>query len=123
MVYRLGEAERAFKQNRRKESRRKFILLAGRTLLIFTVLFLEQYGMDLTQERQLHWWKFRALFQGLGEHTTFCKIMAYRSMELSKDMGKEQEVSLSQDELYRLPSSKDGEKLCAIEHALLSGET
>ncbi len=120
--YRLGEAEKAFKQNRRKRKQEKIYSFEQDAPYIYSA-FLEQYSMDLTQERQLHWWKFRALFQGLGEHTTFCKIMGYRSMELSESMGKEQrEFYRKMKALYRLPSSKDEEeKLAAIEHALLCG--
>lgn len=120
--YRLGDEERNLEKNLRKKSREKIYSFEQDATYIYSA-FLEQYGIDLTQERQLHWWKFRALFQGLGEDTKFCKIMGYRSMELSENMGKEQrEFYRRMKTLYRLPSSKDEEeKLSAIEHALLSG--
>ena len=120
--YCLGEVNKIFKQNRRKRMQEKIYSFEQDATYIYSA-FLEQYGIDLTKERQLHWWKFRALFQGLQEDTKFCKIMGYRSIELSESMGKEQrEFYRRMKALYRLPSSKDEEeKLAAIEHALLSG--
>lgn len=50
--------------------------------------FMETYGIDLARDR-LHWWQFRALFLGLPETVMFCKIMAYRTMEIPAKMSKE----------------------------------
>ena len=52
--------------------------------------FLEQYGIDLTQEHDLHWWRFKAMFDSLSEKTQFVKIMGYRSMTITKDMSPQQ---------------------------------
>lgn len=52
--------------------------------------FLEQYGIDLQDVEDLHWWKFRALFKALGEDTEFVKIMGYRSINITSTMSKEQ---------------------------------
>lgn len=120
--YRLGEDEKISvrKEKRRKQERiYSFQEDAG---CIFSA-FLEQYGIDLTEVCQLHWWKFRALFRGLREDTAFCKITGYRAMEIPESMGKEQkEFYRRMKALYRLPSSKgEEEKLAVIENALLSG--
>ncbi len=40
--------------------------------------FLEQYGIDLTQDF-VHWWKFKALLKSLKEDTEFVKIKSYRA--------------------------------------------
>ena len=45
---------------------------------------MEQYKIDLQEIEYMHWWKFRALFDGLNENTEIVKIMGYRSMDLSK---------------------------------------
>ena len=45
--------------------------------------FKEQYGMDLTTIESLHWWKFMALFESLGEDTKMSKIMYYRQVNAS----------------------------------------
>lgn len=52
--------------------------------------FLDQYGIDLTQD-ELHWWKFRALFRSLKQDNEIVRIMGYRAMEISSDMPKEQQ--------------------------------
>ena len=40
--------------------------------------FLEQYGIDLTQDI-VHWWKFKALLKSLKEDAEFVKIKSYRA--------------------------------------------
>lgn len=86
--------------------------------------FLEQYGIDLC-EADLHWWKFRALFQGLDDSTEIKKIMGYRSVEITKDMTKSQKEFYSKmKKLYRIPLAKnEQEKLNQIEAALMKGES
>lgn len=120
--YRAGEAEKKSHKKRSHRKQERIYSFEHDASFIYSA-FLEQYGMDLTQEKQLHWWKFRALFQGLREDITICKIMGYRSMEINESMGKEQkEFYRRMKALYRLPSSKgEEEKLSAIEAALLSG--
>lgn len=120
--YRSGEAEGKSHQKRKHRKQERIYSFEHDASYIYSA-FLEQYGMDLTKEKQLHWWKFRALFQGLREDITFCKVMGYRSMEITESMGKEQkEFYRKMKALYRLPSSKgEEEKLSAIEAVLLSG--
>ena len=85
--------------------------------------FLAQYGIDLCEVEGLHWWKFRALLEGLSEGCLFQKIMGYRAMEIRDKMSKEEkEFYRSMKELYRLPVSKnEQEKVDAIQEALLNG--
>lgn len=45
--------------------------------------FLTHYQIDLNTVQNLHWWKFRALFRGLPETCELCKIMGYRTADLS----------------------------------------
>ena len=52
--------------------------------------FIEQYGIDLTNIDYLHWWKFKALFDGLNDHTTLKQYMQYRSIDTSKIKDKEE---------------------------------
>ena len=44
--------------------------------------FWRYYHIDLS-ESELHWWKFRALFQGLPSNSDMMKIMSYRTANLS----------------------------------------
>lgn len=46
--------------------------------------FFDQYGVDLQDVRGLHWWKFRAMFEGLRPDHAFCRRMAIRAMDLSQ---------------------------------------
>ena len=48
--------------------------------------FMSQYGIDLVDVEELHWYKFLALFKGLKDDEIISKIMAYRGYE--KDDGK-----------------------------------
>lgn len=45
--------------------------------LIFSGM-LSSHGIDLSRERDLHWWKFCALFQELDEACTFNRIVCLR---------------------------------------------
>ncbi|MDR2426478.1 MAG: bacteriophage Gp15 family protein [Endomicrobium sp.] len=49
--------------------------------------FWQQYRIDLTKAK-LHWYVFKALFEGLNEQTTFRQIVNFRQMR-KKDVPKE----------------------------------
>lgn len=74
--------------------------------------FLAQYQIDLTDEKtSLHWWKFRALFDCIGEDNLFYKIMGYRAMSITQDMPKEQKKYYRKmKSLYRLPDGRTAEE-------------
>ena len=85
--------------------------------------FLDQYGVDLQDVPSLHWWKFKAMFQGLKSDNRIVEIMGYRSMEISPQMSKEQKQfyrKMKKQFAIPLPQS-EREKLSAIEEALLNG--
>ena len=68
--------------------------------------FVQQYKIDLCDE-DIHWWKFKALFEGLSEDTHFMKVMQYRGMDLSKIKDKEQKNFYKKmKRLYRLPDNR-----------------
>lgn len=84
--------------------------------------FFQQYNIDLSK-CNMHWWTFKALFDGLSEDTQFVKVMQYRTMDISKIKDKEQkEFYRKKKELYRIPVdksvSKEDEELIKI----LSGD-
>ena len=85
--------------------------------------FLEQYGIDLQDIEELHWWKFRALFRGLSEDTEFVKIMGYRSVKITSEMSKEQrEFYKKMQSIHALPIT-DAERKAdeLLTEALLNG--
>lgn len=43
--------------------------------------FMSQYGIDLLEIDELHWYKFLALFKGLKDDEIICRIMSYRGYE------------------------------------------
>lgn len=47
--------------------------------LIFAA-FRQAYSIDLARTR-MHWWQFRALFDGLPENCQFCRVVSYRTMD------------------------------------------
>lgn len=86
--------------------------------------FLSQYNVDLQDIDYLHWWKFRALFEGLKEENMIVKIMNYRTMDLSKMEKSEREFYKEKKEFFKLPkklNKKDEEYKNNIEEMLMNG--
>lgn len=85
--------------------------------------FLDQYGIDLQDVEDLHWWKFKAMFKGLKEDNLISKIIGYRAIDLSKiEDEKEREHYRKLQEFYKLPAkiNKDEkEKINEIEKMLM----
>lgn len=52
--------------------------------------FLSQYGIDLQDVVELHWWKFSAMLKGLNDNEEISKIMSYRAVDLSSIKNKEE---------------------------------
>lgn len=73
--------------------------------------FLQQYNIDLQDIKYMHWWKFKALFDGLGEDTEIVKIMGYRSVNLSKIKDTEKRNYYKKmKRLYALPDMRSQEE-------------
>ncbi len=72
--------------------------------------FLDQYGIDLNTE-EIHWWKFRAMMDGLREDHIFSKIVGYRSMVITNDMTDSQKRFYREQKLrYALPDERTEEE-------------
>lgn len=85
--------------------------------------FMSQYKIDLSTIDNLHWWKFRALFEGLTEENMIVKIMNYRTMDLSKMDKSEIEFYKEKKEFFKLPkkiSKADEEYKNNIEEILMN---
>lgn len=68
--------------------------------------FMQQYGIDLTMA-DLHWWTFKALFDGISEETHFGKIMQYRCADLSQIKDKEMKKFYKKmKRLYTIPDNR-----------------
>lgn len=72
--------------------------------------FMEQYKIDLNKSH-MHWWKFKALFEGLNESTQITKIMGYRAIDLGKIKDKEEKTRYKKlKKLYSLPDMRTQEE-------------
>lgn len=72
--------------------------------------FMEQYKIDLNKSH-MHWWKFKALFEGLNENTQIVKIMGYRGIDLGKIKDKEEKARYKKlKKLYALPDMRTQEE-------------
>ncbi len=92
-------------------SRRKQIYSFTHDASLICSAFLAQYGIDLTKDN-LHWWLFRALFEGLTDDNKICKVMEIRSVDLSKIKDKEQKAHYRKlKRIYRLPDPRCEEEM------------
>ena len=83
--------------------------------------FQSEYGIDLT-DAEMHWWRFRALFRGLGSDNELVKIMGYRSANLSEIKSKEERARITRlKNIYALPSALSDEEKAARAGALFAG--
>lgn len=68
--------------------------------------FMQQYGIDLCSA-EMHWWKFKALLNGLSEDTHFVKVVQFRSMDISKINDRElKRFYMQMKAQYRLPDDR-----------------
>lgn len=73
--------------------------------------FFSQYGIDLQDEENLHWWKFKAMFQGLNDNNEIVKIMGYRALSLNEIKDKHQKAHYRKlKNLYKLPDNRTEEE-------------
>ena len=73
--------------------------------------FKNQYNIDLEEIEYLHWWKFKAMFNGLKSDNRIVEIMGYRAMDLSKIKDKEERKRCRKlQKLYALPDMRTQEQ-------------
>ena len=73
--------------------------------------FLDQYGIDLQDVEDLHWWKFKAMFKSLKEDNKISKIMGYRAMKIDNDMSdSEKKFYREMKQIYSLPDLRTAEE-------------
>lgn len=80
--------------------------------------YLDQYGIDLQEAKDLHWWKFRTLFAGLREDHMIMKIIGYRAAVPSTIKNKTERARIQR--LQALYSIRDD--LTAEERADRAGD-
>lgn len=78
--------------------------------LIFAA-FLGQYGVNLQRVDHLHWWEFKALFEGLNTSNRIIEVMDIRRTKITKDMPKSERNRLRKlKEIYELPDMRTEEE-------------
>lgn len=77
---------------------------------IFSAFYETYSGIDLNTV-SLHWWKFKAMFEGLNEKTKIVEIMGYRAIDLSKIKDKEEKARYKKlKQIYQLPDMRTAEQ-------------
>lgn len=78
--------------------------------MIYTA-FKTQYNIDLEEIEFLHWWKFKAMFNGLKSDNKIVEIMGYRAIDLSKIKDKEEKKRYKElKRIYALPDMRTQEQ-------------
>ena len=73
--------------------------------------FKDQYNIDLQDIKYLHWWKFKAMFDGLKDDNKIVEIMGYRAVNLNKIKDKEMRKHYKKmQKLYALPDMRSEEE-------------
>jgi hypothetical protein len=88
--YRCGEEIKENSSKTTDKSNKKQIYSYEYDAKYIYSAFLDQYGVDLNEIDHLHWFKFKAMFEGLKSDNKICEIMGYRAIDLSKIKDKEE---------------------------------
>ena len=108
--YSCGRSEEETSQKNRKGKNKQIYSYEFDNDLIYSA-FKNQYNVDLEEIEYLHWWKFRAMFNGLKSDNRIVEIMGYRAMDLSKIKDKEMKKHYKQlQEEYKLPDMRSEEE-------------
>ena len=71
---------------------------------LIAAAFQSVYGLDLTDPgTRLHWWRFQALLQGLPDECRFCKVVGWRTADLSGLKGKQLAFYQGMKQRFALP--------------------
>jgi hypothetical protein len=107
--YRCGEKEKHSKSG--GSGKQKQIYSFEHDAKYIYSAFLDQYGIDLNEIDYLHWFKFRALFEGLKSDNKICEIMGYRAIDLNKIKDKEEKKKYRKlQREFALPDNRSKEE-------------
>jgi len=71
--------------------------------------FLQQY--PAVKIKDLHWFEFRALLNGLTEECLFVKVMRFRSMKITSDMSQQEKSHYNRmKRIFALPDSRSADE-------------
>lgn len=102
--YACGETQ-GKKQKNTNRSKKRVVSFLHDSRLIYAA-FMAQYGIDLMRAK-LHWWLFRALFDGLHDNQKICEVIGYRAADISKIKDKERKAFYRRmQDFYKLPDTR-----------------
>ena len=88
--YTKGKEIKESKNNNKSDNKKRIYSYEYDADLIYTA-FLDQYGVDLNEIDYLHWFKFKAMFEGLKSDNKICEIMGYRAVDVNKIKNKDEQ--------------------------------
>lgn len=78
---------------------------------LIAAAFQAAYQIDLTDpETTIHWWRFQALLQGLPDECRFCRVIGWRTADLTGLKGKQLAFYSDMKRKFALPADLGGEK-------------
>ena len=78
---------------------------------LIAAAFQSAYGLDLTDPcTTIHWWRFQALLQGLPDECRFCRVIGWRTADLTGLKGKQLAFYSDMKRKFALPADLGGEK-------------
>ena len=85
--------------------------------------FMQTYGIDLT-DTDMHWYKFKALFDALPADCQFSKIISYRGADITKIKDQsEKERIIKLQTIYALPRSlSESDKIAEVGRIFSGGK-
>jgi hypothetical protein len=86
------ESMRRRNKIKRSSEKEKLVFDFEQDGILIYVSFMQEYGIDLRKEK-MHWYVFKALFDGLGEETVLRRVIEFRKMK-PKDMPRDRRIEL-----------------------------
>lgn len=109
--YQCGKEKKELVNSKKEDKKEKQIYSYEFDSEYIAVAFFEQYKLDIWDIEYMHWWKFKALLDGLSENTKFKKIIEYRAIDLSKIKDNElKKFYKSMKKAYDLPDLRTTEE-------------
>lgn len=76
--------------------------------------FIQQYHIDLLEQKDFHWWKFQALFFSLTKETKFQEVLGFRSYD-PNDKTEYKKFMKQMQEIWKLEDEEDKEAAKVLE--------
>lgn len=107
--YSGGKEEKKLKKGENAKSKKIYSYEYDANLIYSA--FKDQYKLDLNDIEYLHWFKFKAMFEGLKTDNKICEIMGYRAININsiKDE-KERKRYQKLQQLYAIPDERTEEE-------------